>query len=124
MADIPRQVGRYQIEAMLGGVGIIHRDIKPANILIAAGGSVKILDFGISRIVVPDIQQSASLVGTPSYMAPEQCRGEAVDGRSDLFAVGCVMFELLTGERAFAGTNPYEIGNRIINQRHPSLPAL
>jgi eukaryotic-like serine/threonine-protein kinase len=103
------------------GFRIVHRDIKPANILVTTNGGLKVTDFGISRLAVPDTKQSAVLLGTPGYMAPEQCRGEAVDGRCDLFSLGCVLFELLAGERAFVGANYVETIHKIVNQPHPSL---
>jgi serine/threonine protein kinase len=82
---------------------IVHRDVKPANIMIEAGDRVKVTDFGIAKVLDAAEQMTAtgSLLGTPSYMSPEQARGAAVDGRSDLFAVGCIFYEMLTGQRAF-----------------------
>jgi serine/threonine protein kinase len=82
---------------------IVHRDVKPANIMIEAGDRVKVTDFGIAKVLDAAEQMTAtgSLLGTPSYMSPEQARGSAVDGRSDLFAVGCIFYEMLTGQRAF-----------------------
>ena len=91
------------------GLGIVHRDVKPANILLLADGRVKMTDFGISRLDTSALTQAGSVIGTPSYMSPEQCRGEAVDARSDLFSAGVVLYELLSGERPFAGRNTTEI---------------
>ena len=82
---------------------IVHRDIKPGNIMLTARSGLKVADFGISRLISFEATQSAAVLGTPSYMAPEQCRGAVVDGRSDLFSLGCVIYELLAGERAFVG---------------------
>jgi hypothetical protein len=87
------------------GFGIIHRDIKPANILVARDAVTKVADFGISRAFAVDLTMSSVLVGTPCYMSPEQCLGEPVDARSDLFSVGCVLYEMLAGQRAFPGEN-------------------
>ena len=104
------------------GFGIIHRDIKPANILLTPDGRLKITDFGISRFAF-DSTQSAVMVGTPSYMSPEQCRGVQVDHRCDLFSFGCVLYELLSGHRAFGGTSYAETLNKLINEAHKPLQA-
>jgi serine/threonine-protein kinase len=84
--------------------GVVHRDIKPANLLINAGAHVKISDFGIARIASSTLTQAGAVVGTPSYMAPEQFRGEQADGRADIFSSGIVLYQLLTGARPFSGT--------------------
>jgi serine/threonine-protein kinase len=83
--------------------GVVHRDIKPANLLITTGAQVKVSDFGIARIESSTLTQVGSMVGTPSYMSPEQLRGDAIDGRSDVFSAGVLLYQLLTGERPFAG---------------------
>lgn len=92
------------------GKGIIHRDLKPANITLTADGVVKVLDFGLAEAMSPlegDTTDAAGrerrVAGTPAYMSPEQARGEPVDQRTDIWAFGCVLFELLTGQRAFTG---------------------
>ncbi|HEY8054545.1 MAG TPA: protein kinase [Terriglobales bacterium] len=93
--------------------GIVHRDLKPENIMLAADGRIKVLDFGIARRLAsagPDLDatsltQAGTLVGTPGYMSPEQVRGEAVGARSDQFAFGAVLYEMATGQRAFAGAS-------------------
>jgi len=100
--------------------GILHRDIKPANILRAADGRLKVTDFGISRFAF-DSSQSAAMVGTPSYMSPEQCRGVAVDHRCDLFSLGCVLYELSSGQRAFAGGSYAETLYKLIHEPHVPL---
>lgn len=102
---------------------IVHRDIKPGNIMLTARSEVKVADFGISRLISFETTQSAVL-GTPSYMAPEQCRGAAVDGRSDLFSLGCVIYELLAGERAFTGSNYAELIYRLVHEPHRPLAEL
>ena len=84
-------------------MGIVHRDVKPANIMLLPDMRVKVADFGIARLESGGLTQTGAVLGTPSYMSPEQCRGETVDGRSDLFSAGAMLFELLTGERPFPG---------------------
>jgi serine/threonine protein kinase len=83
--------------------GVVHRDIKPANILITGSAQVKVTDFGIAKIESSTLTQIGAVIGTPSYMSPEQFRGESVDGRSDTFAVGILLYQMLTGVRPFSG---------------------
>ena len=83
--------------------GLVHRDIKPANIFVTTERLVKILDFGLARGLMSDVTQTGNVVGTPSYMAPEQVRGETIDQRSDVFSAGVVLYELLSGKRPFKG---------------------
>jgi predicted Ser/Thr protein kinase len=85
--------------------GVIHRDVKPANIFLLADGSVKVADFGIAHIETSNLTQVGTVLGTPSYMSPEQIMGMPVDGRSDLFSAGVVLYQLLTGERPFTGSS-------------------
>src|SRR5205809_2788039 len=84
--------------------GVVHRDIKPANIFLLADGSVKVSDFGIAHIESSNLTQVGTVMGTPSYMSPEQIMGLPVDGRSDLFSTGVVLYQFLTGERPFSGS--------------------
>ncbi len=95
-------------------LGIVHRDVKPANIMLLPNGQVKVTDFGISRINTSDLTQDGAVVGTPAYMSPEQCRGEHVDARSDLFSAGTVLYELLSGTRAFNGRNATEVTYQLL----------
>jgi len=96
--------------------GIIHRDIKPANIFIADDGKVKIMDFGVARLTTASMTGTGSIVGTADYMSPEQVKGAKVDGRSDVFSVGCMLFELLTGRRPFRAENLMAIFYRITHE--------
>ena len=84
---------------------IVHRDIKPANIMIIKDGRVKVMDFGIAKLPSSHLTQTGTVIGTPSYMSPEQVRGAALDGRSDIFSVGVVLYELATGDKPFKGDN-------------------
>ncbi len=84
--------------------GVVHRDIKPANIIILSDGRIKVADFGIARIESSQYTQAGTVLGTPAYMSPEQFMGQTVDGRSDIFSAGVVLYQFLTGERPFAGT--------------------
>jgi serine/threonine protein kinase len=88
--------------------GVIHRDIKPNNIIVTHGNRVKITDFGIARMQdAPGSEQTqvGSILGTPAYMSPEQVRGERVDGRADIFSLGTILYEMVTGQKPFTGTN-------------------
>ena len=101
--------------------GIVHRDVKPANILVSASGLVKVTDFGIARLADADLTLSQLTPGTPSYMAPEQVAGQPVDGRSDVFALGALLYELLTGARAFPGETLTTVIYRIVHEEPPPL---
>lgn len=105
------------------GVGVVHRDIKPSNIMLAADGrSIKILDFGIARVAEADSDaeslktQVGQVLGTPRYMSPEQALGGEIDGRSDLFSTGVLLYELVTGQRAFVGASAATLALQITQQ--------
>jgi serine/threonine-protein kinase len=100
--------------------GVIHRDVKPDNIMGCPNGDVKLTDFGIARIVSGSVTHTRRLMGTPRYMAPEQWRGDAVDGRADVFAVGVILYELLTGGPTFLTESPSELRDLVLH--HEPLP--
>src|SRR5687768_5103240 len=116
--------------------GIIHRDLKPANIKLRPDGSVKVLDFGLAKAIEPAaapvrdatftspaVTQAGIILGTASYMSPEQAKGKPVDRRADIWAFGCVLFEMLTGRTLFAAETVTETLARVI-EREPDLSAL
>src|SRR5579862_2700628 len=112
--------------------GIVHRDLKPANIIVAEDGRVKLLDFGLAKLTEPSVDsegatatinadqgpltEEGSIVGTVAYMSPEQAAGKKVDGRSDIFSFGSVLYEMVTGRRAFGGTNNVSTLSAILHQ--------
>lgn len=105
---------------------VVHRDIKPANIMIEPGDHVKVTDFGIAKVTdsAEHLTVTGSLLGTPSYMSPEQARGGSIDGRSDLFSVGCILYEMLAGQKAFRGESITALLFKIITEEPPSLREL
>jgi eukaryotic-like serine/threonine-protein kinase len=105
--------------------GIIHRDIKPGNVMLTQTGQVKVMDFGIARALASGastMTQTSAVIGTAQYLSPEQARGEAVDARSDVYATGCVIFELLTGHPPFVGDNPVSVAYQHVRE-DPRAPS-
>ena len=109
--------------------GIVHRDIKPHNVLVDGEGRVKVTDFGIARAGASQMTEAGSIVGTAQYLSPEQARGTNVDQRSDLYSLGVVLYELLTGSAPFGGDTPVEIAMKHLSQvpeppsaKRPNLP--
>src|SRR5688500_4348839 len=95
--------------------GIVHRDIKPHNVIVDAEGRVKVTDFGIARAGTSQMTEVGSIIGTAQYLSPEQARGAPVDQTSDLYSVGIVLYELLTGTVPFSGDSPVEIAMKHIS---------
>ncbi len=111
--------------------GVVHRDIKASNVLLTRDGEAKITDFGIARLDTSDLTAEGTILGSPSYMSPEQMRGLPVDGRSDLYSLGVILFELLTGTKPFKAKSLPELSTIVVQQPppdpamlRPGLPAL
>jgi serine/threonine-protein kinase len=109
--------------------GVVHRDLKPANIRILPNGRVKIMDFGLARLGTSDMTRAGMVMGTPNYMSPEQVRGQKADQRSDIFSLGAVFYELLSGHKAFHAPSMHSVLFKVLEQQHdpvrnwvPGLP--
>jgi len=96
--------------------GVVHRDMKPANLILLENGRVKIADFGIARVEASELTQTGTVMGTPTYMSPEQFMGHPVDGRSDLFSCGVILYQLLTGEKPFTGESTTTIMYKVLRE--------
>jgi len=105
--------------------GIVHRDVKPGNVMITPQGSVKVMDFGIARAVsdsAATMTSTAAVIGTAQYLSPEQARGESVDARSDVYSLGCMLYELVTGAPPFTGDSPVAVAYQHVRE-DPKLPS-
>jgi CHASE2 domain-containing sensor protein/tRNA A-37 threonylcarbamoyl transferase component Bud32 len=105
-------------------MGVIHRDIKPANIMITDEGNVKVMDFGIARVQSSSITQTGVALGTPNYVSPEQLKGKPVDGRSDQFSLGVVLYEATVGQRPFRGADISSLIYNILNTSQPPVDSV
>ncbi|MFJ8112703.1 protein kinase [Streptomyces sp. NPDC096132] len=128
-------VGRDIADALAHshGQGLIHRDIKPSNVMLTSEGGIKVLDFGIAKVVAETttrLTATGMTVGTPAYLSPEQLTGQPVDGRSDQYSTGCLLYELLSGRPPFVGDSPFAVMHQHISQEpvapsrlRPQIPA-
>ena len=111
--------------------GLIHRDVKPGNVMLTTAGDVKVMDFGIARAATDDtLTQTGLILGTASYLSPEQSRGDPVDHRSDVYSLGCVVYEMLAGRPPFSGDSPLSVAYKHVHDQpeapsraEPSIPA-
>ena len=144
LADLLRREGRLSadhVARIASGIaealraahaqGLIHRDVKPGNVMLTRAGEVKVMDFGIARAATDDtLTQTGLILGTASYLSPEQSRGDAVDHRSDIYSLGCVTYEMLAGAPPFTGSSPLSVAYKHVNDEpaspshvNPSIPS-
>jgi tRNA A-37 threonylcarbamoyl transferase component Bud32 len=110
--------------------GLVHRDVKPGNVMIDADGRIKVMDFGIARAAAEDtLTQTGAVLGTAAYLSPEQAQGDRVDARTDIYALGCVLYEMVAGRPPFSGDSPVSLAFRHVNEEpqppsvyHPGVP--
>jgi eukaryotic-like serine/threonine-protein kinase len=126
MPDRATQIGEAVCSALSAAhaQGVIHRDIKPGNIMLTPAGQVKVTDFGIARMTMTaeTVAQTAAVLGTASYLSPEQAQGQPVDGRSDLYSLGCVVYEMVTGRPPFLGDSPVAVASKQVLEQ-PIAPS-
>jgi serine/threonine protein kinase len=120
----PSEVARIAADVAIAldyahSLGVVHRDVKPANIILTPDGTAKITDFGIAHLETSNLTVDGQFIGTPNFMSPEQITGNSVDGRSDIFSLGVVLFTLLTGQRPFGGDTMHEVTLRIVQEPSP-----
>jgi serine/threonine-protein kinase len=127
LADVFRMMGELLAALEFAHeAGVIHRDVKPANVMVDAAGRLKLTDFGVARVNDPDADlgeatRAGVMIGTPSYMAPEQIQGLPIDRRSDVFSAGVLFYQLLTGKKPFEGSQ-WELARKIV-QEDPVWPS-
>jgi serine/threonine protein kinase len=110
-------------------VDVLHRDLKPHNVMVSESGAVKLVDFGIATLAsgsgeIQKLTQTGELIGSVAYMSPEQCRGEKLDARSDIYSLGCLMYELLVGTPPFRGETPYAVLMKHLQEQPKTVPQL